>query len=69
MIASKTGGLTNLSKLNSTTFNLVNTVACLLKSYYYKDEYVSDDIVSNIYSRLLYGKVFLLSIAVLQFKF
>ena len=55
MIASKTGGLTNLSRLNSRTFKLVNTVACLLKSYYCKDEYVSDDMVSNIKSRLLYG--------------
>ena len=48
MIASKTGGLTNLSRLNSRTFKLVNTVACLLKSYYCKDEYVSDDMVRNI---------------------
>ena len=48
MIASKTRQLTNLSRLPSTTFNLVNTVACLLKSDYCKDEYASDDTVSNI---------------------
>jgi len=47
-MASKTGGLTNLSRLPSTTFNLVNTVACLLKSDYCKDEYASDDMFSNI---------------------
>jgi len=48
MMASKTGGLTNLSRLPSTAFNPVNAVACLLESDYCKDEYVSDDMVSNI---------------------
>ena len=48
MIASKTGQLTNLGRLPSTTFNLVNTVACLLKSDYCKDEHALDDTVSNI---------------------
>ena len=48
MIASKTGRLTNLSRLPSTTFNLLNPVACLLKSDYCKDEYALDDTVSNI---------------------
>ena len=37
MIASKIGGLTHLSSLPSTIFNLVNSVACLLRSDYCKE--------------------------------
>ena len=48
MIASKTGVLTNLGRLPSTTSNLVNTIACHLESDYCKIEYASDCMVNNI---------------------
>ena len=48
MIATRTGVLTNPSRLPSPIFNLVYTVACLLESDYCKDKYHSNDVVSNI---------------------
>ena len=48
MIATRTGVLTNASRLPSPIFNVVYTVACLLESDYSKDKYGLDDMVSNI---------------------
>ena len=47
-IATRTGVLTNPSRLPSPIFNLVYIVACLLESDYGKDKYGSDDMVSKI---------------------
>ena len=48
MVKTRTGSLTNPSRLPSPIFNLVSTVSFLLESDYCNDEYAPDDMISNL---------------------